>query len=159
MDVTQHGPSRHSTPLFATSGTHEIVDVEMLGGHVQLPLVVLPRVARTVCIDLDAESVRIGEIYGFADKVIRHPGIRADLRQMRDEASKRCAVRQQNREMVKTEQASLRHGSRAGKLVQMHDLTILPMRTETRCVAAPIDHSHSENFLVERDRSVQIRDL
>ena len=92
MDMPEDGAARHAAPALAARGFQQIFDIEMVGRHVQLTLVVAPRSARPVGVNFDAESVGVGEINGFADEVIRHAGVGADLAQVSDESSKRCAV-------------------------------------------------------------------
>jgi len=58
----------------------------MVGRHVELTLVVPPRIARPVRVHLDAETVRIGEVHRFAHEVVRHPGVGTDLGEMGDQA-------------------------------------------------------------------------
>src|SRR5258706_4557349 len=65
--------------------------------------------------------------------------------------------------MIEAEQSALRHRSRAAEMVELNDLAVLRMlfsvRPETHRIGAATDNSHSQHFLVERDRSLEIRDL
>src|SRR6266566_3736938 len=163
MHVPEHSAGRHSRPAIAARGAYEIIDVEVFRRHVQLALVVTPGVARTIRVHFDPKTIGIGQIDRFAYEVIRHSGVYPDLGDVRDEASERCAIRQQNRKVIKAEQSALRHWSRAAEMVELNDLTVLrmlfTMRPETHRVGAAADHSHSQHFLVERDRSLEIGDL
>jgi hypothetical protein len=131
----------------------------MISRHVQLLLVVAPCVARAVRVHLDAKAIRIGEIDRFAHEVIRHAGVFTDRREMRDEPAERCAIGQQDREVIEAEQSALRHRSRAPELAQVNDLAIFAIRSETHRLSGAADHSHSEHLLVEGERSLEIRDL
>src|SRR3954467_15065467 len=159
MHVTQDGPARHPFPPLAARGADQIVHVEVRGSHVQLPLVVLPRVARTVGVDLDTEPVGIGEIHRFADEMIGHSSVRADLSEVRDESAERRAIGQKNREVVETEQSATRYRSRRPQLAEMHDLAILSVRTEAGRIVVSTNRPEAEHFLVELDRTLEIRDL
>ena len=92
VHVPEHSTFRNSVPSPATGGADEILDIEMLGSHVQLTLLVAPCVARTIRVNLDAKAVRIGEVDSLAHEMIGHSGVCADTGQVRNKSAKRCAI-------------------------------------------------------------------
>src|SRR6202008_776241 len=131
----------------------------MIRLHEELTLVVPPRVARPVGVDLDAEPVRIGEIHRFADEMIGHPGVRADLTEVRDESSERRSIGEENCEVVETEQSAPRNRTRSRVLVEVDDLSIFTMRAQSSRIGAPPNDAHAEDIGVELDRPLEISDL
>src|SRR5438045_9690785 len=75
MDMAKDGAARHAAPALAARGFQQVFDIEVIGRHVQLTLVVAPRSARTVGVNFDAESVGGGVVNGLADGVMRHAGV------------------------------------------------------------------------------------
>src|SRR5205814_1271462 len=159
MNVTKYGSRRHSSPRLAARGFHQILDIQMIGRHVQLALVVAPGPARSVGVDFDSQSIGISEINCLADEVIRHSGVGADLAEMRHESAERSAIGQQDGEMIQAEQAATRNRTRGAELAQMNDLSIFGMRPQAHPIATTPYHAHAEHLLVERDRPLQISDL
>ncbi len=131
----------------------------MVRRHVELTLVITPRVARSVRVHLDAESVRIGEVHRFAHEVVRHPGVDAGLGEMRHEASERSAIRKQDRKVIQAQQSAARNRSRARQPAKMNDLAILSVRAETRRIGVAVEDAHAEDVLVEKNRSIEIGNL
>ncbi len=84
--MPHHRTGRHSLPPFVAGGVQESRHVDRIGGEHQLAPEALPRTARTVGIDLDAEVVGILQVERFADQVIARPRARADLSQVPHEA-------------------------------------------------------------------------
>src|SRR4051812_10846819 len=145
MNVTEHRTWRHPCPLLSVRGANEIVDVEVVRRHVQLSLVVAPRVARPIRVNLDAESIGIGQIHCFADKVIRHSRVRTDRAEVRNEAAEGCTIWKQDRKVIKPEQTSPRHRARSGELVEMHYLPVFAVRTKTGVICGPLNETKSED--------------
>src|SRR3954463_6084739 len=85
MHVTEDSSGRHSSPWLTAGRSHKVVDIEMVGGHVQLSLVVAPRVAWPVGVDFDAQAVGIREIDRLTHEVVGHSCMSPDLRQVRNE--------------------------------------------------------------------------
>src|SRR5262245_38321384 len=65
-DVQVHMPHRgagwRTLPLTACTRADQIVDVERIGGHLELAATVTPLAARPVRVDLDAEGVGIPQV-------------------------------------------------------------------------------------------------
>src|ERR1700738_157503 len=131
----------------------------MVRGHVKLTLVITPRVTRSVRVDLDAESIRVGEIHSFTHELIRHPGVDAGLCEMRDEPSERRAIRKQDRKVVQAQQSSARNRPRARQPAKMNDLAILSVRAKTRRFGGAVEDPHAEDILVEEKRAIEVGDL
>src|SRR4051794_40655170 len=130
MHVTEHCSRRNSVPLLSICCCDEILNVQRFRSH--LDLVVHSRPGRSVAIGiyLDAQPVRVGEVNGFADEVIRHSSVRANLSEMLDERTECTAAGQQDREMIKTKKASARNGSRVLSLIELNEHAIFTMRSE-----------------------------
>src|SRR5687767_2205742 len=159
MYVAENSSARHAHPSFAIRRANEARGVQVLGRHVDLQLVVAPRIAGTVGVDLDPEPVRIREINRFAYCVIGHSGAYAYIGEVRNEPPKRCPVREQNREVIKSEQPAPRYWTRRGVSSQLDDGAIVIMRTQRRAVGGPSDRPQPDHTLVEKNRPIEIRDL
>ena len=88
--------------------------------------------------------------------MIRHSRSDADLGEVCDEPAQRRAIGQQNREVIEAEQSPPRHGSRGRQLAQMDYLAVFAVWSETHRVAGALDHPHSQHFLVEGERTIEI---
>jgi hypothetical protein len=83
--------------------THSRPPREGCGGHVQLTILVLPLRARPIRVDLYPQTVRVGQVERFADRVIRAAGVFAEPSKMRDEASQRRTIGHEDGEVIEAE--------------------------------------------------------
>src|SRR6185295_11628210 len=79
VHMTDCRARRRAGPRLTSSRGDDAVDVERFGGHRQLAVGFAPRGARTVGVNLDPETVWIGEVQRFADEMIGHPRANAEL--------------------------------------------------------------------------------
>jgi hypothetical protein len=77
--------------------------VERISGHAQIEPVHLPFAARTIGVDLDAESIGIREIQRLAHEMVGHAEVDARLMQVQHRAAERRAVGQQDGEVEEPE--------------------------------------------------------
>ena len=161
--VQVHVPDRcarwHTAPLFAAGRAHERIDVERIHRRDELSVAVPPRIARPVGVDLDAESVGIGQVHRLAIQVVGHPRVAAGLEDVLQETPERGAVRKQQREVIQAESPAARQGSCAGALVQFHERSRLVVRAEHDDALVAREHAEPEHHLVKQERPRQVRDL
>ena len=160
VDVAHHCSRRHAHPALTGACVEDALHVECLGRDLELPIAAhTPRRARSIGIDLDAETIGIGEIDRLADGMIRHPDDRRVAEGMPDEPPERRSIRKQNREVVEPERASARHRVSAWALVELDKHALGPMGTE-RCTVRRLRHRlESQAVLVGRQRARKIGDL
>ena len=82
MDVPHRCTRRRAVPRDTRTLRDDIIDVERIGCHREFAPVVLPSAWWSIGVDLDAQTVRIGEVERLAHEVIRHS----------DANTKRCEV-------------------------------------------------------------------
>src|SRR5689334_13584754 len=74
MYVADHGSSRNAGPVESAGtvlrGAQQTLLVERNGRHRQLSVVVRPRRAWAIGVDLDAQSVRVREVDRLADEMV-----------------------------------------------------------------------------------------
>jgi hypothetical protein len=100
VHVADGGAGGHPRPRLAARGAHQVVQVERLGGHHELPLLDAPGGARPVGVHLDPQPVGVLQVERLAHPVVRRAGALADLRQVRHEAPQRGAVGEEDGEVV-----------------------------------------------------------
>src|SRR5690348_2519598 len=103
MDMAYHRAGGHTSPAHAARallrGLDDALHIERNRRHGQLPIVLGPSRAGAVGIDLDPQTVWIGEIYRLAHEMIRHPGIGPELLEVAEEAAKRRTLGKEDGEM------------------------------------------------------------
>src|SRR5690349_21252579 len=163
MDMPDDRPARHSLPRRALhtlhGGLQHALDVERNGGHHQQAIAILPARARAVGVDFDPEPVRIGEIDGLADEVVRHSSVGAELLEVREEAPERGPIGQEDREVIQTDAPSPRHRLRSLQLLELHERFLVPLRAEHETILRLLDYTQPEDALVVVARSAEIADL
>lgn len=71
--------------------------------------------------------------------------------EVRDEAPERGTIREENREVIETEESAPRNRPRGRELVQLHDLMLVVMRPERDGGAAPAKDAKPEYSLIENE--------
>jgi hypothetical protein len=120
VDVAHARARRHARPRLTARSRDDVVHVEGIRRHEQLPLPVPPLVARPVGVHLDAVAVGVMQVQRLAHEVVRRAGCHARVGEVRCEPSQRRAVRQQQREVVEAMLPARRDRRRAGLLPQLH---------------------------------------
>jgi hypothetical protein len=159
MHVAHPRAVRHAGPALHPGRRHEILHVERDGRHLQLAAGIAPVRTRPIGVHLDPQSVGIGEVERLAHEMIRHAGIRADLRQMTHEPPERCAIRKQNREVEQSELPALRMRTRARLFVQLDDRRVVADRAECGTRVVPPYHAKAQDAFVVGERSRHVRNL
>jgi len=103
MHVSDDRSRGCSAPSLVAGLLQQPCDVQRIRCHHQLPSHSAPALARPVGVDLDAQTVRILEVQRLAHQVIAGSWARADLSQVPDQPAERCAVGQQNGEVIETQ--------------------------------------------------------
>jgi len=93
MHMAHHRSTRSARPLFTAAGSDHAVDVERIGGHRKLAIVVPPGIARAIRIDFNPQPVGIPEIERLAHQVIRHADFQIEGCEMRSEPSEGGPIR------------------------------------------------------------------
>src|SRR5206468_546218 len=79
VDVTDPRAGRHSGPSLSARRCHQTVYVKGVSRHRQLAILMSPSAARAIGVNLDPEPVRICEVKRFADEMVRHACICAEV--------------------------------------------------------------------------------
>ena len=119
----------------------------------------LPLRARPIGVDLDSQSIRIGQIERLADGVIRAVGVLTLHAQVRDEAPQRGAIGQEDREVIQTEQARSRNRPYAPVFVKQHERLLFTLCPECRLPVFPREQLKTEHVLVINKRAADVCDL
>ena len=152
------GAARQPVPLFRSSSSHQVGQIEGLGRHHDLASAYRPAFAGAIGVHLDPEPVRIGEIERLADEMIGGSRVGAHPVEMGDEPAERRAVGQQDREVIETEPASAGGGAGAGELVQLDERRVVS-RAEHDSGRRAREEPESQDRGVVRYRSVEVGDL
>ena len=148
-------PDQRSPPAAPEHGC----DVERVGGHGELAVLVAPGTARPVGIHLDAEPVGVGQIERLADEMVGHAGPLADFRQMAQEAPERGPVGQQDREVVQPQPAAPRDRRGARTLVQLDQRRGAPGPPRRATRPGAVERLQTEDPPIPLERARQIRHL
>ncbi len=154
--VVPAGAPVHGLP---PRGADHVGGVQRLGGHRQLAAALHPGGARPVGVHLDAEPIGVGEVDGLAHEVVRHPRVRADLPQVRQEPPQRRAVGKEDGEVVQPQQPAPGHRPHAGLLAQLQQRRVVAVRAQHRAAAVALQHAEAGHLAVVAQRPLQIRHL
>ena len=127
--------------------SNQIVDIKWHGRHARFDLT-LPRLARTVPIDLDPVTVGVAEVKGFADEMIRQPDKRHPVaRGVREPGREIDALRHQQGEVI--EPGVARGGACTGQLDE--DEQLAPADAERRPASASVKELQADGPSVVAD--------
>ena len=157
--MPEGGAGGSAGPRLALRRVAQVAHVEWLGGHQQLAVAGSPAAARSVGVDLDAQTVGVAEVERLADQVVPHAGALAEGVQVRQETAERTAVGQEDGEVVETEPPARRHWPGVARLTELDDRRVVAVRAEDRSSRRLVDEAQPEDVPVVRERAVEIGDL
>ena len=106
VHVSDGGSGWHPVPPSSTRRGNDILDIQRLRCHEQFDAPLSPERSRPIGVDLDAESVRVGEVERLTDQVIRHSDTDATFRDVHGKSAECGTIGQQNGEMIQAERAA-----------------------------------------------------
>lgn len=159
MDVPDDGSRRCPGPGCLAHGRQKIAHVERFCRHCDLPTLVTPLRARAVGVDLDAETVGIGEVDGLTHQVVRHAGLHAGLREVPYEPCEVGAFGQEEGDVEEPEEPSPGDGPCPRPLDQFDQRSVVAGGTEDGRTTGAAEHAEAEYALVEGERPREVGHL
>jgi hypothetical protein len=169
MQVPDPRRRRHAAPRLVARRVEEPAQIERVRRHHQLAAHPPPAARRPVGVHLDAQAVRVPQIQRLAHQVIAGAELEPQGARVRQEASERPAVREQQREVVETRAAVGGRRARTPALAELHQRR--PSRgplggrsarraaSQERPARLPIEEPHPEDLVVEGEGALEIADL
>src|SRR5688572_4718380 len=127
MNVPNASALWRPSPGPPLAGARERLHVQGQCRHCDRSPLRAPLVAGTIGVHLNTESIRIAEVDRLAHQMISHASWLPSVREMRQEASERRAIGEQDRKVIEAEAAPSRNRRRADTLMELEErrVTIL----------------------------------
>ena len=156
MNVPDRSRRRRALPA-SVRNPGKILEPERGGADVQIAAVVLPGGTVAIRVDLDRQSIGIGEIESLTDEMICGAKRNVVAHEVPDVTAQIFTGGQKKRRVIQPETAVRGDRLHSGLLFQFKQNALTALRPKTGHGTLPLQHSEADNLRIKPNRALEVR--